>query len=272
MRDHTTLPYTYTFVGKLWDPTKRVGNYDNNRVTVDTIVLHSMDGTLPGTTAWFQRQNGITSAHYGIGFSGEIVQWLPESVVAYHANNYPINQRSIGIEHEDNANNQIVRPDALYETSAKLVAEICIAYSIPLDRQHVMKHNEISNTACPGTLDVDRIVRRAKELLTPPASADEQPVSHMLKPSVFAGLVTQSTEYDVVWAALGLDPSLKTNPGSSKLILDLFESMKKNNAVSVAPAAPVVEAPVKQSVTMWRTDVRDILKDILGAIRGNRTS
>ncbi len=46
---------------------------------------------------------------------------------------------------------------------ARLVADICKRYGIPLDRKHVLGHNEVTATACPGGLDVDEVVRLAKK-------------------------------------------------------------------------------------------------------------
>jgi hypothetical protein len=282
MREQTTLPHNNVYIGRLWNPATQKGNFDNSRATIDTIVLHSMDGTLQGSTAHFQNPDTIPSAHYGIDFGGSITQWLPENVTAYHAGEYSWNQRSIGVEHEDMANNQIVRPDTLYETSAKLIAEISAFYNIPLDREHIKKHNEISATACPGSLDIDRIINRAKVLLALPQ--EEQLHDYQLKPSVFTNMVTKSSEYDELWKTLLLDPSLKGNPGSHKLILDLFTAKLTearnaqpqipvvSPALPVTPTVPTTEVPPSQPVSIWRTDVIQTLKDILASLRGARAN
>src|SRR5258708_18286423 len=74
-----------------------------------------------------------------------------------------MNQRSIGIEHIDDNNYNGIRPDILYATSARLVADICQFYGIPIDRKHILKHSEVSDapTGCPDALDIERIVRQA---------------------------------------------------------------------------------------------------------------
>jgi N-acetylmuramoyl-L-alanine amidase CwlA len=81
-----------------------------------------------------------------------------------------MNQRSIGIEHVDNGNYTAPRTDALYETSAKLVADICKYYKIPCNRQFILKHNEVVATGCPHNLDIDRIIRQANAILNPPTT------------------------------------------------------------------------------------------------------
>lgn len=134
-------------------------NFDTNRKPIDRVVIHWMAGTLAGTDAQFQKKTPGSSAHYGIE-DRNIHQYVKEENVAYHAGNYAMNQRSIGIEHS-------AAPDRLaseetYQTSAELVADICKRYSIPLDRTHILKHSEIKPTQCPGTIDLDKIIQLAK--------------------------------------------------------------------------------------------------------------
>lgn len=133
-------------------------NYDLNRTTVDRIVIHWIVGNLASADAQFKKTNS-TSAHYGIE-DDEIHQYVGEIAVAYHAGNYAMNQRSIGIEHSASPD----RPasDKTYETSGKLIAEIAERYSIPLDRKHIIKHSEVIATQCCGTIDIDRLIRIAK--------------------------------------------------------------------------------------------------------------
>lgn len=236
---------------------------------------------MAGTLAHFSNPTTVPSAHYGIGFDGGIVEYLPENVTAYHCGNYPMNQRSIGIEHEDLANNQIARPDALYESSAKLLADLSVAYNIPLDRNHVKLHNEIIATSCPGTLDVDRIIARAKQLLAP---AEEPLHDYQIKESVFTKMVTKSTEYDVLWEALKLDQSVKANPGSHQVILDHIQSLLstvRNNATPSTPAVPATPTqPVDNSLpaqpnttpSVWNKDIREVLNDVWKTLRGDRSN
>lgn len=284
MRDVTTIDHETAFVGVLWNQATQTGNYDNwGRLPIDTIVCHSMDGTLDGSTAWFRRQGGKNSAHYGVAWNGRVVNWIPENCVAYHAGRYPVNQRSISIEGEDFGNNQAVRPDTFYEKYALLVADIAAFYSIPLDRDHVKKHNEFVNTGCPGTLDIDRIINRAKEILAL-VSGEEKEVSHMMKPSVFGGMVTKSTEYDKTWAALGLDPSMKTRPESHTIILDYLNakiSEARNmqapvNPVNVPSEVPQADStpisPSEQDISIWEKDVFSAIGNFFKAFRRQKTT
>ena len=135
------------------------------------IILHTMVGSIASANARFQQAAQTASAHYGVGLDGRVVQWVKESDAAWHAGNFEINLDSIGIEHEDKGDFNGPRTPALYESSAQLVAAICKRYDIPCTRTYIRKHKEVSDapTACPDSLNVDGIVRRAYAILHPPA-------------------------------------------------------------------------------------------------------
>lgn len=147
------------------------GNWDPTRKPIDRVILHTMVGTTTSAAARFNTPNQA-AAHYGISLDGSVVHWVDEDNTAYHAGDYLMNQRSIGIEHEDNGEYNGVRTNALYTTSAKLVKDICNFYNIPIDRDHIKKHSEVSDnpTGCPDALDVDRIVREASGTISPPTT------------------------------------------------------------------------------------------------------
>ncbi|WP_424936662.1 MULTISPECIES: N-acetylmuramoyl-L-alanine amidase [Bacteria] len=77
--------------------------------------------------------------------------------------------------------------DESHETIAALVAWAAKRYGFPIDREHVLGHDEarikldpsIGATACPGpSMDLDRIVERAQEIANPPVpKPDDIPVS-----------------------------------------------------------------------------------------------
>lgn len=155
---------------------KWIGAHTNNYTVgrggknINKIVLHWIVGTLESADATFANPDRRASAHYGIG-DKDIHQYAKESDTAWHASNWTVNQESIGIEHEggwllDDGTRQ--KPsDETHETSAQLVADICKRYNLPIDRNTIHVHNEYSATQCPGSLDVDRIIERAKQLNQP---------------------------------------------------------------------------------------------------------
>ena len=159
-RKYTALPFT--------EYVTATGHYDTNRAPITEIVLHSSASTRQGLIDTFGGGTRMVSAHYGIDNDGSILAFLEEYNTAYHAGNYAVNEKSIGIEHIDNGSTVKLHTDAQYATSIKLVADICKFYSIPCDSLHVVPHSSIVATACPNGLDVNRIIEGAKALLNPP--------------------------------------------------------------------------------------------------------
>jgi hypothetical protein len=139
---------------------------------VELVIVHWIVGTLQSADATFANPTRQASAHYGVG-GDQVHQYVKEDDTAWHATNWPVNLTSIGIEHEGGPELPIT--DATYQTSAHLIADICSRYGIPIDRNHIKGHKEVSDkpTACPGALDVDRLVRMANEILNPPPSAPQ---------------------------------------------------------------------------------------------------
>lgn len=194
MRQTTSLPTTQFPVAD--------GNWDANRGPIQSIVLHTMVGTVDGTNNEFNIPNKQKSAHYGVGLDGKLYQWVDEDNVAYHAGNYPVNQTSIGIEHEDGGDANCIRPDTLYESSAKLVAEICKYYDFPADKEHIFLHKDVidksvykGGTSCPDLLDTDQIIRMAQEILNPPAPV-EVPPTPVEPAAVETATTTTTTQVD----------------------------------------------------------------------------
>lgn len=125
-------------------------NCDSNRTKIDTIVIHhnaSLNDAVARST-WYVSTGHGTSAHYQVT-PDKIWGCVGENYVAYHAGNYPVNQRSIGIEHLNNTGAPTwTIAEETYRNSAKLIRDICERYGIPMDRQHILKHSECSSTAC----------------------------------------------------------------------------------------------------------------------------
>lgn len=157
-------------------PTKNYYIGRNNQKP-EAIVIHIMDGTLEGTDAWFNDPNSRVSAHYGIGKTGVVHQYVDEENAAWHAgvvynpswiflrSSNP-NFYTIGIEHEGGPKDTWT--DETLNASAKLVKEITTRYSIPLDREHVIGHYQINGKKpnCPAVDKgiIQEIINRARML------------------------------------------------------------------------------------------------------------
>ncbi len=129
--------------------------------SIDHIVIHTTDGAgrTNGTIAWFQNgdQRDMknrpihVSSHYIVGRDGEVVQCVRNNDIAHHAS--AANSHTIGIEHETSTKLKLDPNEPEYAASSWLVAWLCSQFSVPIDRDHIKGHQEISpqdNHDCPG--------------------------------------------------------------------------------------------------------------------------
>lgn len=151
------------------------------------VVIHIMDGTLTGTDSWFANPASQVSAHYGIGRTGEVHQYVKEEDTAWHAGrvdapvwslikpNINPNLYTIGIEHEGKPDD--VWTDAMKQASAALIREICQRWQIPIDRAHVVGHFEIysKKPSCPARDKkiIDELVALAGRQALHPSQVEE---------------------------------------------------------------------------------------------------
>jgi N-acetyl-anhydromuramyl-L-alanine amidase AmpD len=130
------------------DDPKDYGNYDvANRpkdMKIKYIVIHDTEGSYQSAISWFQDQRSYVAAQYVIRSSdGQVTQMVRNSDVAWHAGSWYMNMHSIGIEHEGYAAEGAAwYTDAMYRSSAKLVRHLAKQYNIPLDRQHIVGHDQ----------------------------------------------------------------------------------------------------------------------------------
>lgn len=120
---------------------------------INTIVVHVTQGSWSSAIDWFNNPSAQVSAHYVVRRSdGKIGQCVREHDIAWHAGNWTYNQHSIGIEHEGYADNANTWTDTMIHSSARLTAYLCKKYNIPIDRNHIIGHNEVPGSThyCPG--------------------------------------------------------------------------------------------------------------------------
>ncbi len=130
----------------------------------EAIVIHIMDGSLVGTDAWFNDADSQVSAHYGVGKSGQLHQYVKEMDSAHHAGTiirptWPLlkeranpNFYTLGIEHEGFGGRGEQWPAAMLQASLALVRELAHRWDIPLDDRHIIPHRMIraNKPHCPG--------------------------------------------------------------------------------------------------------------------------
>lgn len=147
-----------------------------NGYQVTHITLHIMAGFLAGTDATFLNSSSQASAHYGIGSSGEIHQYVSESDGSWSDANYESNNTTISIEHEGGIASAPCT-DACVEASARLCADIARRYGWTRlwhdgTKGNVWLHREIHGTdhatcpdLAPNGLPYKQIIDKANNLL-----------------------------------------------------------------------------------------------------------
>jgi N-acetyl-anhydromuramyl-L-alanine amidase AmpD len=133
-----------------WLPTQT--NYWTGRggASIDYIVIHYTDISYARTLRAFSIRASDVSAHYVIRGDGHIAQIVGEADTAWHAGNAWFNRHSIGIELElDRTTNPAFTPEQYY-AAASLACAISARQGIPLDRTHIVGHNEV-----PGSTHSD---------------------------------------------------------------------------------------------------------------------
>lgn len=148
-----------------------------NGYGVTHITLHIMVGYLAGTDSTFANSDSQASAHYGIGSTGEIHQYVSERDGSYSDANYMSNLSTISIEHEGGMSDGAVCTQACIDASARLCADIARRYGwkkLWHDglKGNVWLHREIPGTdhaACPDIapngLPYQQVIDKANNLL-----------------------------------------------------------------------------------------------------------
>lgn len=131
-----------------WGASSR--NYTNasRPPRIDKIIVHVAQGSYTGTLNWFRDSRAQASAHYTVGSRGQVGQSVKEADIAWHAGWWSYNKTSVGIEHEGYVSDPDWFTNAMYNSSARLSAYLCKKYRIPVDRDHIIGHNEVPG--CPG--------------------------------------------------------------------------------------------------------------------------
>lgn len=141
------LPAGYELLGNGTNPSN-YGQYDKgNRPAqqrIEYIVIHDAEGYYASTTRLAQRASYAASWHYTMrSVDGQTAQHIKAKDVGWHAGNWYVNAKAIGIEHEGFAAQGTWYTEIMYRTSAKLVRHLATSLGIPLDRQHIIGHDNV---------------------------------------------------------------------------------------------------------------------------------
>lgn len=127
------------------------GNHDlGNRPAqqkIEYIIIHDTEGYF-GPSVDLVKRADYLGWHYTLrSVDGYVAQHIKAKDVGWHAGNWYVNAKSIGLEHEGFAGHGTWYTEAMYRTSAKLVRHLALRFQIPLDRQHILGHDNV-----PGIL------------------------------------------------------------------------------------------------------------------------
>ncbi|GHH49626.1 N-acetylmuramoyl-L-alanine amidase [Streptomyces candidus] len=124
------------------------GNHDlgdrERQGGIDYIVVHNTEGSWKTAVRLVQKPDYVSWQYTLRSADGHIAQHVPLKDVAWHAGNWYLNAKSVGLEHEG----FLTAPDtwyteAMYRSSARLVRHLAAKYGIPLDRLHVLGHDNV---------------------------------------------------------------------------------------------------------------------------------
>ncbi|WP_427894579.1 N-acetylmuramoyl-L-alanine amidase [Kribbella sp. GL6] len=146
------LPAPYSEFGTAGD----YGNHDlaNRPKTgkINYIVIHDTEGTWQGVLNLVQDPTYVSWNYTMRSSDGHTWQHVKAKDVAWHAGNWYVNMHSIGIEHEGFAPQGATWfTESLYRNSAKLVRYLAVKNDIPLDRAHIIGHDQVPGTV-PSTV------------------------------------------------------------------------------------------------------------------------
>lgn len=147
------------------------------------VTVHHMDGSLASADGWFHNSRAGSSAHFGIGYDGHIVQWVDTADVSYHA--CMANWGWVGIENESDPNQPDAPPTAQQIAAMGQIIAWLGTPAVPATSMNsggVGYHRQFGGpcnqawgqTACPGQGFIDAIAAIcAAAGGTAPAPTDE---------------------------------------------------------------------------------------------------
>lgn len=135
------------------------------------VCIHIAEGTKEQVLSTFRTEE--KSSHYLVSKEGEVWQFVLEENTAWgqgikvnpsaqlvldRTDKNP-NSYLISIEHE--GRDDIT--ESQYNASAELLYDVCSRWKIPLDRTHIIRHNEINKgKTCPAKISVEKLIEIAK--------------------------------------------------------------------------------------------------------------
>lgn len=209
------------------------------------IVLHWMVGSLAGTDRVFQDAKRKVATNYGIE-ENKVHQYVKDEDFAFGSGTTHANKYGISIEHEggwmqkDGTRKKPTR--GTLDTSAILCAKIAREHKLGKLKLNVnvFGHNHFVATQCPGSLDMDYIIKRANEI-NEEADAPKQPQRTVVAQPI---VLTHPAQYHTV------QPGEFLSRIATRYGISLKELVEKNNIKNVNLVFPGQRLLVKDAFTV----------------------
>ena len=152
-------------------------------VRVDRIVWHHIGaiGTVAGALSWVIRPGSQESYHYLIDEGGTIFRVVNEGDTSWHAGNWSMNLRSIGISHPPNGGGEATR-----RSSVALAQDICRRYGLAANGTTIIPHRAVVPTACPGSLPMAEWIAQVAGQAPQPEPEPSREVESTMKQRIVA--------------------------------------------------------------------------------------
>jgi N-acetyl-anhydromuramyl-L-alanine amidase AmpD len=112
---------------------------------INYIIIHDTEGSYSSAISTFQNPASYVSANYVIRSSdGAVTEMVPPADVSWGAGDWYVNMHAINIENEGfAAQGGTWYTEAMYQSDAALVRYLAAEYGIPLDREHILGHEDV---------------------------------------------------------------------------------------------------------------------------------
>jgi N-acetyl-anhydromuramyl-L-alanine amidase AmpD len=112
---------------------------------INYIIIHDTEGSYNSAISTFQNPASYVSANYVIRSSdGAVTEMVPPADVSWGAGDWYVNMHAINIENEGfAAQGRTWYTEAMYHADAALVRYLAAEYGIPLDRAHILGHEDV---------------------------------------------------------------------------------------------------------------------------------
>jgi N-acetylmuramoyl-L-alanine amidase-like protein len=112
---------------------------------INYIIIHDTEGSYRSAISTFQNPTSYVSANYVIRSSdGAVTEMVPPKDVSWGAGDWYVNMHAISIENEGfAAQGSTWYSGAMYKSDAALVRYLAAEYGIPLDREHILGHEDV---------------------------------------------------------------------------------------------------------------------------------